>query len=88
MKERRAIAGQLADAQTKEKLKQVVKPNSLTKTLRRTGIALIITPDPITAVPGVVMLGASFATRKREPLTPASVYEETQKILSEMDSFI
>jgi L-aminopeptidase/D-esterase-like protein len=87
MKERRAVAGQLADAKTKEKLKQVVKPNSLTKTLRRTGIALIITPDPITAVPGVVMLGASFATRKREPLTPASVYEETQKIISEMDSF-
>jgi hypothetical protein len=88
MKERVVVAGQLADAQTKEKLKQVVKPNSLTKTLRRTGMALIIAPDPITAVPGVVMLGASLATRKREPLTPASVFEETQKILSEMDSFI
>ena len=88
MKERSALAGQLADPQTKEKLKQVAKPNSLTKTLRRTGVALIIAPDPITAIPGVVMLGASLATRKREPTTPASVFEETQKILSEMDSFI
>jgi L-aminopeptidase/D-esterase-like protein len=88
MKERMVVAGQLADAQTKEKLKQVVRPNSLTKTLRKTGVALIITPDPITAIPGVLMLGASFATRKREPLTPSSVFEEAQSILSEMDSFI
>lgn len=88
MKEREVVAGQLADAQTKEKLKHVAKPNSLTKTLRRTGTALIIAPDPITAVPGVVMLGASLATRKREPLTPASVLEEMKKIFSEMDSSI
>jgi L-aminopeptidase/D-esterase-like protein len=88
MKDRKEVAGRLADAQTKEKLKEVAKPNSLTKTLRRTGVALILTPDPITAVPGVAMLGASFAMRKREPLTPASVFEETQNILSEMDSYI
>ena len=88
MKDRRVVAKQLADPQTKEKLKQVVKPNSLTKTLRKAGVALIITPDPITAVPGVVMLGASLVTKKREPLTPESVFEEADKILSEMDSFI
>jgi len=88
MKDRESVAARLADAQTKEKLKQVVKPNSLTRTLRRTGVALILAPDPITAVPGAVMLGASLVTRKREPLTPASVFEETQNILSEMDSYI
>ena len=87
MKEKEAVARQLADGQTKGKLKQVVRPNSLTKTLRRTGMALIIAPDPITAVPGVMMLGASLATRKREPLSSSSVFEETRKLLAELGSF-
>jgi L-aminopeptidase/D-esterase-like protein len=88
MRDRKMVAGQLADSQTKDKLKQVVKPNSLARTLRKTGVALIIAPDPVTAVPGVVMLGASYAMKKKEPLTPSSVFEEAQQILSEMDSFI
>jgi hypothetical protein len=87
MLERRAVAAALADTETRERLRQVVRPNSISKTLRKVGVALILAPDPITAVPGAMMLGASFATRRREPLTPASVVEETQKLLAEMDSF-
>lgn len=78
----------LADAETRERMKQVVRPNSISKTLRKAGLALILAPDPITAVPGVMMLGASLAMKGREPLTPASVFEETRKLLDEMSSFV
>lgn len=81
------VAGVIADPKTRDSLQQVVRPNSLSKTLRKAGVALILTPDPITAVPGVMMLGASFATRGKQPLTPASVYDETQRLLDEMGSF-
>jgi hypothetical protein len=81
------VADSIADSKTRAALKQVVKPNSVSKTLRKAGVALIIAPDPITAVPGAIMVGASFATKGREPLTPASVYDETQRLLDEMGSF-
>jgi hypothetical protein len=87
MRDRSAVADALADEETKARMKAVVRPNSLSKTLRKAGVALILAPDPITAVPGAVMLGASLATRGRQPMNPASVYDETQKMLDEMGSF-
>jgi hypothetical protein len=88
LNERALVAGCLADAGTRDGLRQVAKPNSISKTLRKAGIALILAPDPITAVPGAVMLGASFAARGREPLSPSSLCSETRKLLSEIGSFI
>jgi hypothetical protein len=88
LKERETVARCLADTETKERLRQVAKPNSISRTLRKVGVALILAPDPITAVPGAVMLGASFATRRREPLSPASVFEETRKLLEEIRSYV
>jgi len=87
LKERATVAGSIADPKTRESLKHVAKPNSISKTLRKAGVALIIAPDPITAVPGAIMLGASLATKGRQPLSPASVYDETRKLLDEMGSF-
>jgi hypothetical protein len=86
MKDRQAAAEAIANARTRERLKEVVKPNSISGTLRKTGIALILAPDPITAIPGAVMLGASIATRGKRPLSPTAVYEETQKLVAELDS--
>ena len=88
MRDREAVAKGLADARTRERLRQVVKPNSPSKTLRKAGVALILAPDPITAVPGAIMLGASFAMKGKDPLTPASVYDEAQKIMDELDALI
>lgn len=88
LKDRGAVAASLADAGTRAKLRQVAKPNSVSKTLRKAGVALMLSPDPITDVPAVIMLGASFATRKKDPLTPKSVLEETRKLLDDMDSFV
>jgi hypothetical protein len=88
LKEREEVARRLADAETTKRLREVAKPNSLSRTLRKAGVALILAPDPITAVPGAMMLGASFATRGRQPLSPASVFVETRKLLAEMCSIV
>ncbi|HVC26734.1 MAG TPA: hypothetical protein VND40_01095 [Nitrososphaerales archaeon] len=88
MSARMMVAECVADVETRDRLRQVVKPNSISKTLRKAGLALMLSPDPITDVPGVIMLGASFAIRKRDPLSPASVFNETRKLLSEIGSFI
>jgi hypothetical protein len=88
LREREEVARRLADAETAKRLREVAKPNSLSRTLRKAGVALILAPDPITAVPGAMILGASFAMRGRQPLSPASVFEETRKLLDEMSSVI
>lgn len=84
--DRKSVAQSLASTRTRDSLKKVVKPNSISKTLRKAGVAMLLAPDPVTAVPGAVMLGASLATKKKEPLTPKSVYEEANKLLDEMGS--
>jgi len=76
----------LADKATRDGLRQAAQPNSLSRILRKVGVALILAPDPFTAVPGVVMLGASFAAGGKEPLSAASVFNETGKILDEIGS--
>ncbi|MDG6914524.1 MAG: hypothetical protein JRN03_02355 [Nitrososphaerota archaeon] len=84
--DKKEVAAGLADKRTRDALKQVKRPNSVSGTLRKAGVALILAPDPITAVPGVVMLGASVAAGRKKPLSSDSVYEEAQQIISELDS--
>jgi hypothetical protein len=86
--DRTKVVKALADKKTNEVLKQVVKPNDRAKTLRKAGVALILAPDPVTAVPGVVMLGASFAMKGKAPLVPSDVSEEAQKILAEIEGSV
>jgi hypothetical protein len=88
LRERTTVAERLADVETRDGLKQVAKPNSISKTMRKVGIGLILAPEPLTAVPGAIILGASFATRRREPLSPASVFNETRKLLAEIGSYL
>ena len=86
MKEKAAVAECLGDSATRKRLAEVVRPNSISMTLRRTGVALVLAPDPVTLVPGAVLLGASVAAKKREPLAVASVFNEVQRILAEIGS--
>ena len=88
LRERATVAERLADAETRDGLKQVARPNNISKMMRKAGIGLIMAPDPITAVPGAIILGASFATRGREPLSPTSVFNETRKLLAEIGSYL
>lgn len=84
--EREVAARSLGNAATRERLKDVARPNSISGTLRKTGVALILAPDPVTAVPGALMLGAALVTSRRRPLSPASLLEEARKLMEEMAS--
>ena len=54
--------------------------------MKKVGIALIATPDPITGVIGVPLLASSFLMKKRQPASLGNLAEETQKILREIRS--
>lgn len=84
--DRKRVAEGIGDKKTREALKQVKKPNSVSGALRKAGVALILAPDPVTAVPGAVMLGASLAAGRNKPLSSDSVYEEALRMIAELDS--
>jgi hypothetical protein len=66
-------------------LNQVSKPSSPSSTLKKAGVALIVaTPDPITAVPGVALIAASYAAKRNEPAKLDDLATETRKILRDM----
>jgi hypothetical protein len=52
----------------------------------KAGIALILTPDPISGLPGVALLASSFVMKRREPASLASLAQETRKTLREIQS--
>jgi hypothetical protein len=54
--------------------------------MRKAGIALVLTPDPISGVPGVALLASSFVMKKREPASLESLAQETRKALQEIRS--
>ena len=66
---------------------KIAKPNSPSSTLKKAGVALIVgTPDPITAVPGVALIAASFAAKRKEPAKLEDLATETRKILRDIQS--
>jgi hypothetical protein len=85
--DRAEVAMSLSNAETKKKLNHVVKPNSVPRTLKKAGLAMLLSPDPlgpITDIPGAVLLGASYAMKKKEPESIKSLSTETQMMLDEL----
>jgi hypothetical protein len=64
----------------------LTKPNSLNKTMRKVGVALLASPDMVTNIPGAALLAASYARKGKEPADLAQLALETRKILREMSS--
>jgi len=68
-------------------LNQVSRPNSPSSTLKKSGVALIVvTPDPVTAVPGVALVAASYAAKRKEPAKLDDLAVEAKKILRDIQS--
>jgi len=68
-------------------LNKLSKPGSPSSAMKKAGIALIVaTPDPITAVPGVALIAASYATKRKDPTKLEDLATETRKILREIQS--
>lgn len=82
------LAAKLSDKATKEKLRMVVKPPKISSAMKKTGAALILTPDPLTAVPGVALLGASVAMKSRDAASLEDLAKETRKAMRELGSIL
>jgi len=80
------VASSVDTKHTARQLGKVSKPNSPSSTLKKAGVALIVaTPDPVTAVPGVALIVASYAAKRNEPAKLDDLGVETRKILREIE---
>lgn len=69
-------------------MERLSNPKSPSSAMKKAGIALIVvTPDPITAIPGVALIATSIAIKRKEPAKLDDLAAETQKILREIRSF-
>lgn len=76
----RGMATVLGDGESKGALKSVVSPPNLSKTFRNAGLVLlVVTPDPLTAVPGAAFMGASYAAKRREAASLETMRREAVK---------
>jgi hypothetical protein len=69
----------IGNAETKSRLKMVVNPPNMSKTLRNVGVVLLVTPDPFSGIPGAALLGASYAVKGREAANLRSLASETAR---------
>lgn len=82
-----SVASSVDTKQVARHLDKVSKPGSPSSAMKKAGVALIVvTPDPITAIPGVALLAASYATRRKEPTKLDDLAAETRKIMRDMQS--
>ena len=81
------VASSVDTKNVSKRLNSVSRPGSPSSTLKKAGLALIVaTPDPITAVPGVALIAASFATKRNEPTKLDDLAAETKRILRDIQS--
>ena len=74
-----AAAAATGDGGSKVAMRRVVSPPSLSKTLRNTGVVLLVAPDPFTDVLGVAFIGASYAARRREAASLETMRREAAR---------
>ena len=81
------VASSIGSRNVANHLNKVSKPSSPSSTLKKVGVALIVvTPDPVTAVPGVALIAASYAAKHKEPAKLDDLAIETRKILRDIQS--
>ena len=85
--DRLGAAENLSSSVTSKRLRAVVDPPDISKSLKKAGTALvIIPPDPISDVAGLALIGAGIVMRSRKPMSLDSMLEETRKTLRELQS--
>ena len=67
-------------------VKDLTKPNSVSKTMKTVGMALLASPDVVTDVPGVALVAGSYIMKKKEPTKLDDLAAETRKILRDIQS--
>ena len=84
--DRTSAARSLDPSDLDPKLNAITKPGSIAGGMKKAGIALILTPDPITGAVGVPLVAASYAMKKREPASLSNLAEETRRVLRDLQS--
>lgn len=84
--EKVAIHKSLAGEDVREGLEKVVHPNSIAGKMKKAGVALMLSPDPITDIPGAALLASAYLLKKREPSSVDTLVHEVRKIMREIES--
>lgn len=85
-KERAETAEAVKSTESVRATRRALKPASMASGMRKAGIALIATPDPITGVPGVALLASSFVAKRKEPAGLDHLAKEARKLLRDLQS--
>jgi len=81
------VASSMETKPVAKHLDRLSKPGSPSSAMKKAGVALIVgTPDPITAVPGVALIAASFVAKRKDPTRLEDLATETRKILRDIQS--
>lgn len=81
------VFGALDLTETNRSLRKLTHPPSLSGTIRNTGIALAIAPEPVTTVVGLAMIAGSVAMKGREPISLGGLIEEATNQFEGLSSF-
>lgn len=85
-KERAQTVEAVKSTESVRATRRALKPVSVASGMKKAGIALIATPDPITGVPGVALLASSFVAKRKEPAGLDRLAKETRKLMRDLQS--
>jgi hypothetical protein len=80
------VATHLGSKRVARHVRDLTRPNSIGKTMRTVGVALLSSPDIVTDVPGAALVAGSYVMRKKDPTKLDDLAEETRKILRDIQS--
>ncbi len=83
---RAGVASTLDSSPLRRSVEQVVRPKTISGGMRKVGVVLVASPDPITDIPGVALLASSFVLKKREPANLNSLALETTRVMRDLRS--
>jgi len=81
---RSEVADRVNTAQVSKHVRDLTKPNSVSKTMRTVGMALLASPDIVTDVPGAALVAGSYVAKRKEPTKLEDLASETRKILRDI----
>ena len=76
----------LAGQDVRERLEKVVRPKSPVGGMKKAGMVLLLSPDPLTNIPGAALLASSYFLKKKEPSSITTLVREARKTLREIES--
>lgn len=86
--DRTLVAKELSDPATSRTLRRAVSPPDASKSLKKAGVLLLLTPDPITAIPGAALVGAGFIMKSREAMSIEALLRETKKTMRDLEGYL